>query len=211
MIYDAVGCVCSLTLGNGFSKLNGNYYVALEMPFKDAVSSKIDFMKFLYTPAGKSSADYEADYNSYLSDTVLVCNSITDNSVVYYIPTSLLLAPPDPSVKAYYRRFAIIDLGIADDANALLPAITQIGQIATAATGITNCVSMGSNKTNLTYMTDDAYQSYLATLSQYKTTLENPITTIQKLERENADLRARLAANEEQLIQFLTVKDTPNP
>lgn len=209
MIFQATGCVCKLTLGNGFSALNGIYYIALEMTFKDAVASKVDFLQNLYTPAGKTNVDYEADYNSYLDDIVLVCNPITDKDTAIYIPSSLLSGPPDPTVKAFYRRMAVIDLGIVDDPNTLLPLITQVGQMATAVTGITNSVAMVSDRNNTVYKTADEYAAYLADMAAQKSTLTNPYIVNQQLASENLDLRARLQAAEEQLIQYLATKDTP--
>lgn len=209
MIFQAVGCICKLTLGKGFSELNGMYYVSLEMTFKDAIASSVDFMANLYTPAGKSASDYSADYNNYLDDVVLVCNPIDDRSVSYYIPQSLLIAPPDPTVKTYYRRMALIDLGIVDDPNTLLPLFQQLGQIATATTGILDCVTSLADTKSPVYKTQADYQAYLDQQAANKSTITNPVVRNIQLESENAQLRSRLAIAEKALIEYLVEKETP--
>lgn len=211
MIFQSVGCVCSLSFGQGFTDLNGVYYISLEMTFKDAVASSVDFLANLYTPAGKTSDDFNADYAKYLDDMVLVCNPIANRNLSYYVPQSLLTAPPDPTVKAFNRRFAIIDLGIMEDPNTMLPMVTQIGQIATATTGIVDCVTMGATTDNPIYKTASEYEAYKADQAKNKATISNPVIDLQAALQREADLRARLAVAEASLIQYLVKKDTPTP
>ena len=207
MIYTAVGCTCELTLGNGFNALNGKYYVSLEMTFKDAVASGVDFVSALYTPAGKTSADYNTDYASYADDMVLVCSPVSDRTKSYYIPTSVLLAPPDPTVKTYYRRLAVIDLGIQEDPNTLQPLIAQLGAVATAQTGILNCIMLNAVTASPVYMTDTEYQAYQVSLAANLGTVTNSVKEVISLKKQLADATAQLAVTQQTLAQFLINKE----
>ena len=207
MIYSAVGCTCALTLGKGFNTLNGKYYVSLEMSFKDAVASGVDFVSTLYTPAGKTSSDYNTDYASYADDMVLVCSPVADRTKSYYIPTSLLLAPPDPTVKTYYNRLAVIDLGILEDPNTLQPLIAQLGAVATAQTGILNCIMMSAVTASPVYMTDTEYQAHKASLAANLSTVTNSVMEVLSLKKQLADATAQLAVAQQTLAQFLINKE----
>lgn len=208
MIYSAVGCTCELTLGKGFAGLNGKYYISLEMTFKDAIASGVDFVTNLYTPGGKTVTDYNADYPNYLNDMVLVCVPIADKTKSYYIPTSLLLAPPDPTVKTYYRRLAVVDLGIMEDPNVLQPLVQQIGSLATAQTGILDCVILSAVTASPVYMTDTEYQAHLAAMASNKGTVTNSVMEALSLKAQLDDATAKLALAQQTLAQFLISKES---
>ena len=180
--------------------LDGVYNVVMITTFEDAIASGISFVDKLYTPAGLTESDYNADYNTYAGTTVYVCKSVTDATVVLYVPESAVSGYPDPTVVAYNRVLLIVDAGYMKDPSVVTPLVSMFADQTVGYLGITNAVSISVDSSRRKYMTRAEYTAYRAGLDRNKTSVTSLTQTITTLTAENQDLRDRLAAYEGAVI-----------
>jgi hypothetical protein len=125
----------------------------------DAISSGVDFVDTLYTPAGLSQTDFDTDYANYVSDRVLVLESVSNSDVVLHIPESALLNVPDPTIREYYPLIMVVNLGAHRNTQDILPLIDNIKDLIRTNLGVEDPVSVMTNPENKIYLTEDQYQA----------------------------------------------------
>ena len=108
------------TENQDFSGLNGIYFVARTLVYKDIVLEGIDMVEFLYGRVDKNEADWERDVVNYINDVFYQLISTADESVVW-VPVSLLVGFPNAEVKEYKKVMLTTDLGVFDDPNITHP------------------------------------------------------------------------------------------
>lgn len=155
----SVGATCLFAFTSNFSSLDGVYRIRAETTFQDALSTGVDFVKNLYTPAGLSSVDFNIDYPSYLNDRVTILESVNDNSMVYYTPESIFQLVPDPTIKEYLPLVMVVNLGVQKNTQAILPLIDNVSDLIKSTLGTDNPLRIITNPENKIYLTDTQYQT----------------------------------------------------
>lgn len=153
----AVGTTCLFEFTSRFEDLNGVYRTRAETTFLDAISSGVDFVTNLYAPVGLAQVDFNVDYNSYKQDVVVVLESTTDSSVVYYVPESIFLKIPDPTVREYFPLVLVVDLGVQKNPQTILPLMDNVRDLIQASLGTTDPLRIVTNPNNKVYLTDAQY------------------------------------------------------
>jgi len=195
------GTTYAITLIAKFNgTLDDNYTVVMTTTFEDAIASGVSFVDKLYKPAGLTSSDYNADYNNLTHNTVYVCQSVSDSTVLLYVPEYVISGIPDPTVRAYNRIILLVDLGVQQNDSKITPLISLFSDQVAAYIGMTNAVTPVTNSANKVYMTDAQYTSYRSALDANTTSLPSLTAQIRTLTAENNDLRDRLAAYEQAVI-----------
>ena len=142
----AIQSTCSYTFTTGFTSLNGIYTVDELLSFKEAITTGIDFVINLYTPAGLPSSQYTTDASSYQTDIVL-----------YLVP-----------VIGCYNNLAIgVSLGLFADQTTLAWIISELNSIIGGVVGVSSPVKLYSLGT--TYMSVADYAALETTRNAAKT------------------------------------------
>lgn len=152
-----VGSTCSFEFLDKFSTLNGIYKIVAETTFLASISSGVDYVKNLYTPAGLNQTDFNTDFATYKNDAVAVLESVADSNVVYYAPESIFLKVPDPTIREYFPLVLVVDLGVQKNPQTVLPIIDQIKDLIQAGLGTTDPVRIVTDPNKKIYMTDAQY------------------------------------------------------
>lgn len=198
------GTTCAFDFIAKFALLNGVYKVTSEVAFVDAVASGVDFVTNLYTPAGLSASDYSADYAGYVGDIVLILQSVSDEKVVVYAPTSTFRTIPDSTIKAYDRIVMVVDIGPQADTQVILPLRTAIQDYVRTQLGITDPVSVLTDPTKRTYLTQAQYDTLEQAREANKQALSPVSVQLQAALAQNAILAAKVAYYETLLVQTAT-------
>lgn len=191
-----VGSTCLFTFTTQFATLNGVYTTRGATTFAAAIASQVDFVANLYTPAGLSATNYQADYASYQNDNVAILESVADNTVVYYVPESALALVPDPTIKEYVPLTLVVDLGVQQNTQAILPLLNTIKDAVQASLGSTNPCYVLGNKVNKVYLTDTQYQALVTARAENVQTLIPLSLQLQNEVAKNTYLAAKVAAYE---------------
>jgi len=197
-----VGATCLYTFTSSFATLNGVYRTRAETTFLDAVASGVDFVSNLYTPAGLSRTQYNADYSSYQSDMVAVIESVTNNSLVYYVPESILATVPDPTIKEYYPLILVANLGVQQNPQVVLPLIDAVKDKIQATLGTTDPVRVVTNPENKVYLTDSQYETLVAARAANIQALSPLSVQLQAANTQIAYLAAKVASYEALIAQL---------
>lgn len=200
-----VGSTCRYEFKTKFSTLNGVYKTASATTFLAALASGTDFVENLYTPVGLTQADFDADYDNYTKDTVLVLQSVSDSSVVFYIPESILGKIPDPTIRPYLPLVMVVNLGVFKDTQQILPLINEVKDLIEVGIGSTETPYIVSNSTNTVYLTDSEYAAVEAARAANKAELI-PLSVQLRMEQEKV---TRLAAQVAQYEQLILAMQTP--
>lgn len=196
-----VGAVCRFTFIPKFNVLNGVYRVRAETNFQDAIASGINLVESLYTPAGLTQTDYNADYNSYLSNRLAVLESVLNTEVVYYAPESIFLNIPDPTVQEFYPLTLVVELGIQKNTQEILPLLDQIKDLIKTTLGSENSLRVLTNPQNRVYLTQSEYDSLIAKRQANINRLAPFAAQIRLLKQQNQYLAAKIQNYEAKIIQ----------
>lgn len=194
-----VDSTAAYTFKSKFETLNGVYRVRAETTFRDAVAAGVDFADNLYKPAGLSQTEYNSDYRSYANDKVAMLESVKDSSVVYYVPESIFLNVPDPTIKEYYPLSLVVSLGVFENTQVIYPLLDQIKDLVQAAIGVTDPLLLLTNPENRVYLTDADYTTLSAARDANTRTLVPLTVQIANLLEANAILAAKVAAYENRI------------
>jgi hypothetical protein len=196
------GTTCKFVFAPRFSVLNGVYRVRSTTTFVDAMSSGIDFVANLYTPAGMTANDFNQDYPSYQYDQVVSLESVLDATVILYVPETVFPTVPDPTVKEYFSLLGVVNLGVQSNPQLILPLMDQITDAIQSTLGTTETLRIATNPQNKVYLTDTEYaaldvarQSHIKELMPFSVQLKNAqdIITYQA---------AKIAAYEALIVQL---------
>ncbi len=154
----SVGATCLFEFTSQFSTLNGVYRIRAETTFNDSIASGVDYVDNLYTPAGLTQEDFNADYSSYVKDRVTILESVVDNTVVIYTPESIFQKVPDPTIREYYPLVLVVDLGVQKNTQVVLPLMDHIQDLIQASLGTTDPLRIVTNPQNKVYLTDAQYE-----------------------------------------------------
>lgn len=196
------GSICRFNFTARFSSLDGIYKTIAVVTFSDSVASGRDFVSGLYTPAGLSQTDFNADYPSYLGDKVLILESVLDSSVVYSVPESVFLTVPDPTIREYFPLVMVVNLGVQKDSQKVVPLIDNVKDLIQSTLGTTDPVRLITSEQNKIYLTDE---EYAALEEEREANVENlsPLRVqFKQLQDQNQILAAKIAAYEALLIQL---------
>lgn len=206
----SVGATCSFEFTTPFATLNGVYRIRAETTFNDSIASGVDFVSNLYTPAGRSQADFNADFASYKTDRVTILESVVDNTVVYYTPESIFAKVPDPTVREYFPLVLVVDVGVQKNTQKILPLIDQVKDLIQATLGTTDPLRIITNPANKVYLTDAQYATLEAAREANIEELV-PLSVQLKQEQDNNTFLAAKCAAYEALIAQLSGAVPPTP
>jgi hypothetical protein len=195
----SAGTTCLFTFITKFSTINGVYQVTASTTFTNAIASGISFVDNLYTPAGLSVNDYNTDYSTYTNDAVCVLQSVTDPSVVYYVPESIFQTVPDPTINEYYNLILVVRLGVQQNTQAVFPLIDAVKDLVQASLGTTDPVRIMTNPGNKVYLTDTQYAALVAERASNIQVL-SPLSVQLKAEQDRNTYLASKVAYYEALI-----------
>lgn len=202
------GATCLFVFDARFAALDGIYRVAANTTFNGAMASGVDFVKNLYTPAGLSAADFQADFPNYKDNRVSILESVINKEVVYYLPESLFRLIPDPTIREYYPLVLAVDLGVQKNTQAVVPLIDSVKDLIQSHLGSTNPVRLITKTQNKVYLTDAQYADLEEARQEHIEEMVPLSVQIKTLQDQNTLLATKVAAYEALLIQLGT---TPNP
>jgi len=162
----AIQSTCSYTFTTGFTSLNGIYTVDELLSFKEAITTGIDFVINLYTPAGLPSSQYTTDASSYQTDIVLYLVPANGGTPIY-APASILATVPDPMIGCYNNLAIGVSLGLFADQTTLAWIISELNSIIGGVVGVSSPVKLYSLGT--TYMSVADYAALETTRNAAKT------------------------------------------
>lgn len=201
------GVTCLFEFISKFETLDGVYIVRATTTFADAVASGIDFFENLYNPAGLNRTEYAADYANYKKDRVCTVESVTDSTVVYYLPESIFAKVPDPTIREYYPLVMAVDLGVQKNTQTILPLIDLVSDLIKDSIGVENPVRIVSDPNKKIYLTDAQYEIMNVAREANKQIIIPLRVRLKQEEDKNTILAAKVTAYEE-LLKSLGV--TPN-
>jgi len=187
-----------------FETLDGVYRIIAETTFSNSVSSGIDFYNNLYLPAGLTKTEFAADYEGYKKDRICVLQSVTDNTVIYYIPESIIRTVPDPTVREFFPLVLAVDLGVQKNPQAVLPVIEEITDLIKDSLGSENAVRLVTNPDKKVYLTEAQYVTLEAAREANKQVLV-PTRVQLKQEQDKVTLLTAKVAAYEALIESLGI------
>jgi len=196
-----VGATCLFTFSTPFASLNGVYTIIKTMTFETALATGVDFVASLYTPAGRTSSDYAAEYTNFANQTVLQLQGVgLQNAPTYYAPLGTLLQIPDPTVKRYADIYMAIHIGPFPDETVYTWLKGQIDDLVASVTGNLDTVQFYSNPADDVYLTEGQYNTLQSQRAAAVVTV-NPLTTqIQSLVTQLDALQTQIAAYQATLI-----------
>lgn len=198
----AAGSTCRFAFTARFATLDGIYKTRAVVTFNDTIASGVDYVSGLYTPAGLSQADFNTDYPTYIGDTVVVLESILDSNTVYYVPETVFLTVPDPTIREYFPLVMVVNLGVQKDTQKIVPVIDSVKDLIRTQLGTTDPVRLITSEQNKIYLTDTEYQE-LEEARQDNIELLSPLSVqFKQLQDMNQILIAKVAAYEALLIQL---------
>lgn len=189
MMLPPLGAISAYTFTTEFKSINGIYKLVEMITYNDAVSSGMDFIKNLYTPAGIATSQYTIDSPTYVGSNVLILSPISETTVTnnIYVPVPILLGVPDSTVSCYNNMAIGISLGVFDNQNQLTWIINEINNILKGVLGVQSPAVLYSLST--TYLTNTQYQAIqsqrVASANGYTTMyeqLQNQIAQNQNLQ-----------------------------
>jgi hypothetical protein len=195
---------CLFEFISKFDAINGVYRIIAETTFANSVASGVDFYTNLYVPSGLSKTDFNTDYESYKKDLVYVLQSVTDDTVVYYVPGSIIGKIPDPTIREYFPLVMAVDLGVQKNTQMILPLIDLIKDLVTASLGSENPVRIMTDPNKKLYLTDGQYAVLEAARNANKEVLVPLSVQLKQEQDKNTVLAAKVAAYEE-LIRTLGI------
>lgn len=197
-----VGTTCLFTFISNFSTLDGIYRIRAETTFLDAIASNIDFVENLYIPAGLSSTEFNADYSSYTSDRVAVLESVVNTDVLYYVPQSIILNVPDPTVNEYYSLILVTKLGVFKNTQTIFPLLDSINDIIQAQLGISEPVRVVTNPENKVYLTQAQYDTIVEARAASAATISPLSVQLVQAQQQNTYLSSLVAQYEALIVQI---------
>lgn len=200
-----VGATCRFTFTAKFSTLDGVYRTRAETTFKDALVAGIDFVSNLYIPAGLSQDDFTTDSNGYMTDRIVVLESVIDSSVVYYVPESVFLLVPDPTIKEYFPLILVVDLGVQQNTQAVLPLLDNVKDMIQSTLGTKEPLRVITNPENKVYLTSSEYEDLVAARQESIQELLPLSVQLKRALDDKAFLAAQVAAYEAVIAQLSTV------
>ncbi len=163
MIIPTLNSICGYTFTTGFTTLNGIYTLVEVMTYTEAQTEGINFVTYLYTPAGLPSTQYATDSPNYVTNRVLKlipANQVAGQTPMLYVPESLIATIPDPMVSCYNNLAIGVSLGYFEDQTTLAWVISEINQVISSTVGTSNSAVLYSLGTQ--YMEISAYNSLVA-------------------------------------------------
>lgn len=198
MFIPTVGITYSFKFLPEYISLNGIYHVAKVMTIQEALMSGIDLVIDFYNKVGLDSNTYKNDL-AMLEGTRIIKllnpTTLSESSTIH-APMYYLSEQPDHNVKQYYKLVVGLNLGIHENPEQLSFIISNLAQMFSSSFGITNTPELF--EIDNVWMTLDEYKD----LEDERKNLAsdeiiNYFSENVRLEKENSDLRSRLAAYEE--------------
>jgi len=158
-----VNTTCLFTFAADFGALNGAYKVQATTTFQNALAVNSSSIQDVFELVGLTQDNYLSRYNEFLTDTVLILESVGSTSLTIYIPTTLLGGNvPDPTIREYLPLELVVDLGIQKSPQMVLPLITQIKDLIATHVGTEEAARLVTSRRNAVYLTDSAYETIVA-------------------------------------------------
>lgn len=201
-ITPTVGKVYSIKFESPFSVFDGIYHVGQILTFQEIQQTGIDISSSFYIPAGKTESDLTTDLQILRYDKFLkLLNPTTlETSTALYAPTHYISEELDPRVKEYKYLAMTLKLGIFPDKDQLSYLVDALQQQVVSTLGITNDPILFTLKS--AWMTEASYDSIDADRKQQATSAVTYYSENLKLQQDLVNLRAKLAAYEELIIQL---------
>lgn len=198
----AVGTVAKYVFTAPFAALNDVYRLEQATTFAAALALDVDLAKSLYEPAGRTAADYAAEWTAYTAGQVLRLVSVTGaegaEPVVIYAPEAILAALPDPMVQAYDDLYLAITIGAVRDPSAISWIVGELNQLAAKVTGTGSSAALFSN--GAVWLTDAEYAALEAERASRIATYKPLPVTVYELQQQLLAAQTRNAALEAALI-----------
>lgn len=163
MILPVLNSICAYSFTTNFTSLNGIYTLVEMMTYAEAQVEGIDFVTYLYTPAGLTASQFTIDAGNYTTDRVIKLipvNATPSGPSMLYVPESLVASIPDAMVSCYNNVAIGIVLGAYADQTTLAWVLGELNSILTATTGVTAPATLFSLGTQ--YMKISDYAALIA-------------------------------------------------
>ena len=123
----------------------GVYKLAATTTYYDLVIGGVDVFQNLYLPLGISREVYNLDKRQWKKSDIWykLVDPIQD-SIVYYVPVSIISGIPDGNVSEYKRYQLVIDIGIFNDPELLTEIITCVNMLFKAHFGIPTSANLAA-------------------------------------------------------------------
>ncbi len=191
-----IGTTYSFTFVTDFQSLDGIYRVRAETTFSDCISSGVDFVSNLYVPAGRTSDDFKNEFVNYKNDKVAVLELVANSSVIYYVPESIFLNIPDPTVREYYNLNLLVKLGAFERVESILPFVESVQDLLSSELGVTDTIKVITNSKRKIYLTQAEYQNLVNERDQNINRATSLRVQLVNKEKEIAYLRSLVSSYE---------------
>ena len=206
-----IGTVCKFTLTTKFTTLNGIYNTLSLATYDSLIADGVDFVKNLYTPAGMAQSDYLTDYTNYKGGDVVVVSPVTDSTITYYFPESIIALMPDPTVRKYSQVGLWIPIGAFKDPSNYTFIKDQVSDLVASVTGEANTAYFAADPNEAVYLTESDYETLDTTRQKNIKTIQPLTTQINTLTSLVNTLQAQVTTLTDKLIsvsQSSTTTDT---
>ena len=126
------------TFKSTLSSLNGIYTVVSVLSYAEMLNLSLDLFALTYKPNNISSDVFNSDLDTLRTGEIVKLVSVTDKSIIHYIPAHFFDKIPDGSVQKYFRLGLAIDLGVYDDPDSLSVIRNEVEQVVATMLGVTN-------------------------------------------------------------------------
>ena len=99
--------------GEGADSQQGIYRVDKIIPYMDVLDKGIDLYRNIYKPCNLPYSLYTEEKKTFFNQKFYKLTNPNDERQSYYIPQSIIVGTPDPSVKEHPHVLVSMDLGIA--------------------------------------------------------------------------------------------------
>lgn len=149
--------VYDFTFKSALNKWNGIYRVNAILSYAEMVSLNLDLFTLTYQPNSLTEDNFNTDLDQIRTGKIVKLISVTDETVIHYVPEHLFDLVPDGSVQQYYRLGLAVNLGVFDDPEQLNVIKTEVEQVVNSMLGVTDSVVIYT--VNSAWMTTAEYKT----------------------------------------------------
>ena len=152
-----VNYVYYFTMSSTLSALDGIYRVSSILSYSEMVDQNLDLYELTYKPNSLTEEVFNSDLETVRIEKIMKLISVTDSTIVLYIPEHFFATIPDGSVQKYLQLGLAINLGVFADADQLSSVRSEVEQVVEAMAGVSNKTKVFT--VNSTWMTTADYET----------------------------------------------------
>ena len=187
------------------NKLNGLYTVQAIFKYDEIEALLEDPIQYLYVAVNKVDLyDEQELYKKYRYEVFYKLQKVDEEGTTYFVPDSLIVAPPSEDFLEVLEYMCMIQVGILDEPTELDALLVEISKMTRKYLGITPAVS--SAVYNKKYIAKTTLKDFIHSRNIVKQSTSYD-RTIKELEKENEKLRTKITEYETIIIEYEKYKE----